>query len=187
MKINMGEFADYARAGLLFIGKQAAGGAVLPIYSGTTQQCGLFNPLGSGYDLIPVRLNITYVDTTGAAGGLCIGYNTGCGASIATGAACITAATTAAAVASNLMGNTAKGIFMSAGITTTAPGILMQLGINQTVLTAATTSSPQWSAMYKFNGEVCVSPGTAIYVAGNIATLSKFTCSISWIEKQIGT
>jgi hypothetical protein len=74
---------------------------------------------------------------------------------------------------------------MSAGITTGAPAILCQLGINQTVLTAATTSSPQWLATVDLNGSVIVSPGTAVFVAGNIATLATFACSIAWIEEDV--
>ena len=66
-----GKYYTSAYNGRIFAGNQAAAGAVLPIYSNTTQQCGIFNPLGSGINAIPVRLNITYVDTTGAAGGLC--------------------------------------------------------------------------------------------------------------------
>jgi len=54
--------------GNVFIGNQAAAGAVVPIYSNTTQQCGLFNPAGSGVNLVPIKINFGYVDTTGAAG-----------------------------------------------------------------------------------------------------------------------
>lgn len=180
---NAGAYYKYNAQSKLFIGTQAAAGTVLPIYSNTTQQCGLFNPSGSGKHVIPVRLNITYVDTTGAAGGFCLGYNTGLAGTIATGATGgLVAATLATPVCANLSGTLPLAKFMSAAITCTAPGVLMQLGLNQTVLTAATTGSPQWGAWYKFDGEVVLSPGTAIYVAGNIATLSKFVCSISWVE-----
>lgn len=181
--VSSGDLYQINAQGRLYVGTQAAAGTVLPIFSNTTQQCGLFNPAGSNVNIVPVRLNMTYVDTTGAAGGFCLGYRTGLAGSIATGAVGgLTAATTVTPVALNLSGKLSKGIFMSAAITTTAPAVLMQLGINQTVLTAATTSSPQWLASYDFNGELVLTPGTAIFVAGNIATLAKFVCSISWAE-----
>ncbi len=170
----------------LYVGNQAAAGAVLPIYSNTTQQCGLFNPLGSGVNVTPVKINITLVDTTGAAGGFCLGYKTGCGGSIATGSPGITVATLVTPINLNLIASGgSKALFMSAAITTAAPAILMQLGLNQLVLTPATTGAPQYMASIDFDGYPIVSPGTAIFVCGNIATLAKFACSIVWEETPI--
>lgn len=188
MAVNMqgtyGKYYEQAKLGKLFWGNQAAAGTVLPIYSNTTQQCGLFNPSGSGVNLILVRLSITYVDTTGAAGGFVIGYKTGLASSIATGAVGgLTAATTTTPVCANLSGATGKGIFMSAAITTAAPAVLCNLGLNQLVLTATDATCPQWKTDFDFDGSVIVSPGTAIFVAGNIATLAKLCCSLGWIEE----
>ena len=169
--------------GRLFAGNQAAAGVVLPLYSNTTQQCGIFNPLGSGVKVIPIKLNMTYVSTTGAAGGFCLGYKTGCGGSIATGSPGITAATTVTPINLDLGESGGSQVyFMSAAITTAAPAILMQLGLNQLVITAATTSGDQWKADYKFDGYPKVAPGTAIFVAGNIATLIIMACTLIWEE-----
>jgi hypothetical protein len=181
-----GKYYNAAKAGRMFAGNQAAAGAVIPIYSNTTQQCGLFNPLGSGVDIIPVRLNVAYVSETGAAGGLCLGYIKNCGGSIATGSPGITAATETIPI--NLRfgsGPASKVKFLSSGITTAAPAVLMELDINQTVLTAATTSSPQWKAGYDFDGYPVVEPGTSIFVAGNIAVLIKVVCTLIWIEVPV--
>jgi hypothetical protein len=41
-------YYELARQGRIFTGNIAAAGVVLPIYSGTTQQVGLWNPVGSG-------------------------------------------------------------------------------------------------------------------------------------------
>ena len=56
------------------------------------------------------------------------------------------------------------------------------LNESQTVLTAATTSSPQWISQFDFDGDLVVTPGQAIFVAGNIATLITAACSIVWAE-----
>lgn len=181
-----GKYYNAVKAGRVFAGSQAAAGAIIPIYSNTTQQCGIFNPLGSGVDVVPVKLNVAYVSETGAAGGLCLGYLKNCGGTIATGSPGITVATEVTPVNLNLVSNGgAKARFMSAGITTAAPSVLMELDINQMVLTAATTSMPQWKAGYDFDGYPVINPGTAIFVAGNIAVLIKVVCTLIWIEVPV--
>lgn len=174
---------DLALGGDIFTGNVAAAGVVLPIYSNTTQQVGLWNPVGTGVDVVLIKLALTYVDTTGAAGGFVLGYLSNAPAAIGTGLA-ITAFTETASV-SNYPGggHLAKAKFgQGATLTVTAPVIKRHLGLNQTVLTAATTSSPQWTAEWRFDGDEVLTPGTAIFVAGNIAMLSKFSGSIVWAE-----
>lgn len=176
-------FYNLAKQGAVFTGNIAAAGVVLPVYSNTTQQVGLWNPVGSGKDLILLKIALTYVDTTGAAGGFCLGYLSNAPAAIGTGLA-ITAFTETASV-SNYPGGGFSSVAkfgQGATLTVTAPVVKRQLGFNQTVLTAATTSSPQWMAEVAFDGEEVLTPGTAIFVAGNIATLSKFTGSLVWAE-----
>jgi len=174
---------DLAQSGALFTGNIAAAGVVLPIYSNTTQQVGLWNPVGSGKDIVLVKIDLTYVDTTGAAGGFCLGYLSNAPAAIGTGLA-ITAYTETASVSNYPGGGFASVAKFGQGatLTVTAPVVKRQLGLNQTVLTAATTSSPQWSSEILFHGEEVLTPGTAAFVCGNIATLSKFTGSLVWAE-----
>lgn len=176
-------YYDLAKQGTIFTGNVAAAGVVLPIYSNTTQQVGLWNPVGSGKDILLLKVALTYVDTTGAAGGFCLGYLSNAPAAIGTGLS-ITTYTETASV-SNYPGGGFSSVAkfgQGATLTVTAPVVKRQLGFNQTVLTAATTSSPQWAAEFVFNGEEVLTPGTAIFVAGNIATLSKFTGSLVWAE-----
>jgi hypothetical protein len=40
----------------------------------------------------------------------------------------------------------------------------------------------QWSAEWRFEGDEVLTPGTAIFLAGNIAQLAKWTGSIVWAE-----
>src|SRR5262245_39554496 len=61
-------YYELARQGRVFTGNVAAAGVVLPIYSHTTQQLGLWNPAGSAVDVVLLRVSLTYIDTTGAAG-----------------------------------------------------------------------------------------------------------------------
>src|SRR3990167_1732488 len=131
---------DSAVAGNLFTGSIAAAGVVLPIYSNTTQQCGLWNPVGSGKDIVLVKISLTYVDTTGAAGGFCLGYLSNAPAAIGTGLS-ITAFTETAAVSNYPGGGFASVAKFGQGatLTVTAPVVKRQLGLNQNAFTAAGT------------------------------------------------
>ena len=174
---------DSAVAGDIFTGSIAAAGVVLPIYSNTTQQCGLWNPVGSGKDVVLIKIALTLVDTTGAAGGYVLGYLSNAPAAIGTGLA-ITAFTETASV-SNYPGGGFASIAkfgQGATLTVTAPVIKRHLGLNQQVLTPADATGQQWRSEIVFHGEEVLTPGTAIFLAGNIATLSKLTGSIVWAE-----
>lgn len=175
---------ELARQGRVFSGNIAAAGVVLPIYSNTTQQVGLWNPAGSSVDLVLLRVALTYVDTTGAAGGYVLGYlPTGAPAAAATGAS-IAAFTETAAV--NLYvrgGNAAQAKFAQGStITVSAPSILTHLSLNQNAFTAAGTGQMAFRNSIDFSGELVIPPGNAIFVAGNIATLAKWSGSVVWAE-----
>jgi hypothetical protein len=172
-----------AQEGSVFTGNIAAAGVVLPIYSNTTQQVGLWNPVGSGVDIILLEIALTYVDTTGAAGGYCLGYLSNAPAAIGTGLA-ITAFTETTPV-SNYPGGgfTSRAKFgQGATITVTAPVVKRQLGLNQNAFTAAGTGQMPYVNRITFQGEEILTPGTAVFVCGNIATLAKHTGSLVWAE-----
>lgn len=176
---------NLAKQGRIFTGNIAAAGVVLPIYSNNTQQVGLWNPGGSDIDIVLLRIAMTYVDTTGAAGGYVLGRLKNLGAAVATGTN-ITAFTETAALADYPNGSYSSQAKFGQGSTITVVGSAVELyrhlGLNQTVLTAATTGSPQWQTEFKFDGDVVLTPGTAVFLAGNIATLSKWTGSVTWAE-----
>lgn len=176
---------NLAKQGRIFTGNIAAAGVVLPIYSGNTQQVGLWNPAGSDIDIVLMRLALTYVDTTGAAGGFVLGRLRNLGATVATGTN-ITAFAETAALPDYPGGPYTSAAKFGQGATITVVGsaveVYRHLGLNQTVLTAATTGSPQWMAAIDFDGDVVLTPGTAVFVAGNIATLIKVAGSLTWAE-----
>jgi hypothetical protein len=176
---------NLAKQGKVFTGNIAAAGVVLPIYSGNTQQVGLWNPAGSNVDLVLLRLGLTYVDTTGAAGGYVISQLTGLGSTVATGTN-ITAFTETAAVSHYAGGSYSSSAKFGQGATLTIVGsavtILRHLGLNQLVTTAADATTTPWKTAFDFEGDIVVTPGQAIFVAGNIATLSKWSGSLTWLE-----
>lgn len=170
----------------VFTSSMAAAGAVLPIFSGTTQQFGLFNPLGSGVNCNIIEIAMTYVDTTGAAGGYVLALVKNAGSGTATGGN-LTSATALSVWDAISNGNSASGN-KAYGVTAfgcTAPVIYRHLGQNQLVTTAADATTVPWTARHTFQGDVGIAPGTVLVVAGNIATLSKWACSVTWSEEAI--
>ena len=176
---------NVARQGKTFTGNIAAAGVVLPIYSNNTQQVGLWNPAGTGVDLVVRRIAMTYVSTTGAAGGYVIGQITGLGSAVATGTN-ITAFTETTPVSDYPGAGFSSVAKFAQGATITVVGsavtIKRHLGLNQLVTTAADATTVPWKADFEFDGDLVVTPGSAIFLAGNIATLSTWTGSITWSE-----
>ena len=174
-----------AKAGRVFTGNIAAAGVVLPIYSNNTQQVGLWNPVGNTVDLVVKSINLTYVQTTGAAGGYVIGQLTNAPAAVGTGLS-ISAFTETAAVSDYPGGGYASVAKFGQGSTLTVVGssvtIKRHLGLNQNAFTAAGTGQMPYESVLSFDGDLVVTPGTAIFLCGNIATLATLSGSITWAE-----
>jgi len=176
-------YYDLVKQGKVFTGNIASAGVILPIFSNTTQQVGLWNPIGSGVDIVLLRLGLTYVSGTGAAGGYVLGYLANAPAAIGTGLA-ITAFTETAAISSYPGGgfSSVAKFAQGATITVTAPTVKRHLGINQNAFTAAGTGQMPYDVERSFFGLEVLTPGTAVFVAGNIATLATFSGGITWAE-----
>jgi hypothetical protein len=181
---SMPSLFELVRDGRVFTGNAAAAGFVLPIYSNTTQQFSLWDPVGSGVDLVILRISMSYIDTTGAAGGYVLGYLPNAPAAIGTGLA-ITAFTETAPINNYLgSGRVSKAKFAQGStITVTAPSILRHLGLNQNAFTANGTGQMFYRSDYEFGfGDVVLTPGSALFLAGNIALLAKAAPTIVWAE-----
>jgi hypothetical protein len=177
-----GEWYHLAKQGMVFTGNMAATGVVLPIFSSTSQVCGIWNPAGSGVNAVLMNVRGTYVDTTGAAGGYCLAIMKNAGSALATGGI---SAFTETTPERGLVGNATGGNkvrWTGSAATVIAPAILRQLGINQTVITAATTSSGFFTWQENWQGDLVIAPNNAVFLAGNIATLAKLACSLTWAE-----
>ena len=179
-----GSQAHAAKQRKVFTTAMAAAGAVLPIFSNTTQQFGLFNPLGSGVICNLIELGLTYVSTTGAAGGYVLALVKNAGGGLATGG------NVAAATLLNVWdgisnGNSSSGnkVLGITAATVTAPVIWRHIGQNQLVTTAADATTVPWTFKHRYEGDCGIYPGTAVFVAGNIATLSTWACSLTWSEE----
>lgn len=181
-----GNYWHRAKQRKVFTSSMAAAGAVLPIFSGTTQQFGLFNPLGSGVVCDIVELALTYVDTTGAAGGYVLALVKDAGGGKATGGN-LTSFTKLSVWDGITNGNEASGnkAFGLTAFGCTAPVIYRHIGQNQLVTTAADATTVPWTVRHRYDGDLGLMPGAVLVVAGNIATLSKWACSITWAEELV--
>ena len=180
-----GKYYTQAAKGNLFIGSQAVGGAVVPIVSNTTQQCGILNPASSGVNASLVKLTIGSVSTNSIMGNFVLGYITAGNGIIATGGKGVVAATLATPVNANLLGPSSKVLFMASAITTVAPSLLMTLGLSTLVLTAADATNPIYSASYDFDGSVVIPPGCGVFFAANVAILHVAQASFVWEEVPV--
>ena len=186
MTIVLKSRAELALTGRGFIGNAAAAGFVIPIYSNTTQQFGLWNPRGTPRtaEIISIGLG-SYVSTTGAAGGYVLGILKNAPAQLATGAA-ITAfsETTPDNMDPQVAGGNKIKFGQGATITVTAPTIFRHLSINQDVVPATSVLKyAEKGPVVEFpDRTLWVPPGTAIFLAGNIATLSLYAPTIEWVE-----
>ena len=179
-----GRWYHLAKQGKVFTGNSAAAGSVLPIFSNTAQVFGIWNPAGSNVNGVLINVAATYVSTTGAAGGFVLAVNKNIPGGLATGAiSAFTEGTPERGVVgqtSGLGGNAIR--FTPSAATTVAPTILRHLGINQLVLTAADTANTTFGFNKDFDGDIAIAPGTAVWLCGNIATLSIWAASITWAE-----
>jgi len=177
---------ELALEGRVYHGNAAAGGFVIPIYSNTTQQFGLWNPQGNDRiaEIFSVGLG-SYVDTTGAAGGYVLGIIKGAPAQLGTGTKMTAFTETTPENSLPGFGVTAKMKFgQGATLTVTAPTLYMHLHINQNAFTAASTDQmPVKGPVVEFSDRTLwLPPGNAIFLCGNIATLAKFAPTITWAE-----
>lgn len=182
-----GKWYQAAREGRLFTYNAAVAGIVLPIYSNTAQKFGLWNPSDSGVNLVMASLRMTYVDTTGAAGGYCWGLLRDAGANIATAApiSAYTKDTPERGIMGPVGGANKVRPMSTITVTTGIMVVGRSLGINQLVLTAADATTVPWTMREDYDGDFVVAPGNAVFLCGHIAMLTKWAPTASWVEEPI--
>jgi len=173
---------EATKEGRVFHGNTAAAGNVLPIFSNTAQEMVLWNS-STTVNAVLTRVALTYVSTTGAAGGFVLGVIPSPGYALGGGITAFTDSTPTNGLVG--AGRTSMCRFTGAAATVTAPTIYRHIGLNQLVITAATTSGDQWKAYVDFDGDVIIPPGQALCLAGNIATLIIMAGTMTWVEEDL--
>lgn len=183
MAQGSGKYYVDTYSGNVFVGTTAVAGVNLPAFNATAHTFCVWNPAGSGKNIIPIKCSVGYSATTGAAGNFVYAFQSGVGAQVATGGP-ITAGTFVAPINGLVgFGNASIAKFAPATITFASATLLLRtMGVSQLVTTAATTSATTFAATEDFDGTLIVPPGTALCVAGNIALLSAFDVTMVWEE-----
>lgn len=181
-------FAQLALAGQCFIGTGPVAGIAIPIQSTTAAvRFALWNPAGSGVNVILNQLMLTKVDAADpGVGGYVLVLVPNAGATAATGAPVATF--TALASYNARVGNggtAAKARFGSAspaGTLTTAGTPFYSLGLSRETVTD--TVGPV-VLTHNFNGGVVLAPGAFVHLAGIAADTQVSMPTITWAEIPI--
>jgi len=182
-----GFFAQLALNGQCFIGSTAAAGVAVPAFNATGQFFGLWNPQGSGVNLILNKLMMAIVSGgTEALAGIGLSYLPNAGSQIATGSP-ISAFTAVSAVNALVGGGLSSRGRFTLGTTTTvvAPTLLYTIGVTAPGGDSATGLYPV-TIDHDFNGGLIVPPGVYIGLGGAPAAPgSTYEATLTWAEVPV--
>lgn len=179
----MSFFQQLALAGQCFIGSAPVAGVDIPVSSGTTPVFMLWNPAGSGVNLVPNQLSISTIDaTTPVISGLVFAYLVNAGSSYGTGAPVATFTSGTVVNAKLGSGQASKARFSSAGSGTTFTAAIttfLPVGLSHDSVTGGTG----WqNGIVNFNGSLILPQGALIALYGSAAQTQNMMPSISWAE-----
>lgn len=160
----------------LFFGSTAATGVTVPIFSNTTQQFVLFNPIGSNVKARILKSSVGYVSGTMVAGHLCYANQTLLSSAITGTAGLIQNGYLGAAA-----GPSGTGCQLLVAATVVAFTYLFPLGVSQVVQAATATNTP-WQMVDNVDGAITVPPGSALAIASNVAASMVATLGLLWEE-----
>jgi hypothetical protein len=182
-----GKYYNLMKNGNIFCASCVPTGLAFPIYTSTTMAFTLWNPLGSGVDVIPLRFDASYVSGTGVVSGFGFGYVTGTGSAAATGG---TVPTFTALTSPNLptngylagtSGKSRQALVGSACTLNAAPSMLRSAGFGQSAPVSAGTSI--WPGTWiEFDQSIGLAPGSLLCPVGTAASVDLFWQSFIWAE-----
>jgi len=168
-----GGFMEMARRGLVFAARSGAAAAI-PVNTTLTNAPTLWNPVGSGKVLVPLKIMLSAA-TLGTQ--VIDGFTINAAASMGNAAGAgqpFPTFTNIAPVSTRIGAATvAQGKFANAVVTWTAqPSVLFDIGIGQWVSGTAATGQPYNNHVFDFDGSVIMAPGTAICLGAATAASS---------------
>jgi len=177
-----GRYYEQVVRGNVFIYSTAAAGIapILPAIAAGAPA--IWNPAGSGYNFIPLRLLMGYVSGANVPGFFEFAYTPNTGATVAAGQP-ITAFTDAAPVNALLgSGKVSKMRWAPAVATFVAnPVFLMTLGLSQFTGLAATAVAP-FTLIHDFDGTLIIGPGNAVSIGCNAANTAVYSIALIGME-----
>ncbi len=177
-----GHYAEACRNGNMISYCTPAAGVALVQYSSTTQQCVLFNPPANNKAFFIRRVTVGYVSATMTAGSIVYAVQTTAGNAISSGSA--SAIVLNNKLTGNVAGQTGTLILYTA-VTVVAFTYFRPAAFSNVVMTAAGTNAP-WFYQEDIDGSVCLMPGAAFAVAGNISLGTTAAVIIDGVELPVG-
>lgn len=171
-------------AGKVFTGSTTNTGVAIPAYNATAQVCGIWNPAGSGVNVVFVKLNLA-IATLGSniVGAIGLSYIPNAGNAIGATGAPITAFTQTSSVPGLIGigggGSAPSQARFTLSATTIAPTFYYSCGMTSTTGTP-TDSTPVLT--HDFDGSQGMAPGTYVGIGGSAAPGSTYQISWTWIE-----
>ena len=186
----LGKYTEQALAGDLYFASTVVAGLSIPLNTTTTPNVVLWNPAGSGVDAVLARYAASQVSGTTAGGqiGMMTVSTLPLNAGIASGSP-ITAFTDdiygtnkfcARLNASNK--SRVRSMTTAAAATIVAGTWIKTLGMQYGAIVTTSAVHTGSNFSYDFDGEMVLSPGTAVYFASSIASIALFQQTISWYE-----
>lgn len=177
-----GKYYTQAYRGNVFVGSTALAGVVPATSTGTAQTFMIWNPAGSGKNIVPINCTLGYVSTTSVAGNYGYSFLTNMGSGFSVAGGC-SAATLVAPVNMNLGSGIASiARFAPATATVIAPTYLRSMGVSQLALTAASTVTTGWTTREDFDGSIIIGQGSALFVVGYTSSAAIYDVAMVWAE-----
>ena len=180
-----GRYYEQVVRGNVFIYSTVAAGInpVIPITTGGNPT--IWNPAGSGYNLIPMRLLMGYVSGNNVPGFFHFNITANTGANIGAGLPIVTFTDVAPVSALLGSGKTSRMRWAPAVSTFVAnPVFLMTLGLSQFTGIATTAVAP-WQYILDFDGTLILGPGNALTLGCNAANTSVYSIALIGMELPI--
>lgn len=171
-----GIYSELAARRRLFIGSTPAAGVTVPIFSATTQQFVLHNPIGSGKLFNILKATIGYISGTHVAGHFCYATNT-----LLTNAVTGTAALIQSGRLQDAASPSGSVARLVTAATVVAMTYLRPFGVSQVAQAATATNAP-WTQVDNVDGSICIPPGGALAVAANAAAFCVAAIGLEWEE-----
>jgi hypothetical protein len=175
-------YYEAARRGRLFIQTTVPAGVAIPISTTTSPLMVIWNPSGSGRNVVLMRLSIGYVSGTTVAGAVGLSYTTGAGANVATGAA-FTAFNQVNPTNGFVGAGQQSAIKTSSAATNTlgAAGTWFYTIFQNLAVTSATTVASN-ECTHDFAGSIIVPPGVAVWLTASAASSALYSQTWTWEE-----
>lgn len=180
-----GRYYEQVVRGNVFIYSTAVTGIAPIVPAIAAAAPALWNPAGSGYNFIPIRLLMGYISAANVPGYFELAYTANAGNALGAGLP-VTAFTDVASVNALLgSGKVSKMRWAPAVATCVAnPVFLMTLGLSQFTGLAATAVAP-FTLIHDFDGTLIVGPGNVLHIGCNAANTAVYSIALIGMELPV--